>query len=296
MVFLVWSQGWNEFLAALRVLRWEYVLTGFGFILISRLVVTLRWFVLLRSAGVKISIGQTLRLVFMGLFSSNFLPSTVGGDLVRLAGAIYLHLDAGVSAASLVVDRLVGMAGMATFLPFGLSAFVQAGAAGSGFFTRQVLAAGFSPLPLVRKLYLRGLDFLKSLVRTSIYWLKHPSSLGLAFLCTLVHMTMTFFTVKILLAGMGEQLSFWQIGGLWSFSYFISLMPFSINGLGLQEVSIAYLYSHLGGISMNASLALAVLMRMLPMLASLPGVIFLPDILRPFPRALPPVAVDDNIG
>jgi glycosyltransferase 2 family protein len=293
LLYVIWSQGWEEILNALKDLPFFYVLIAFGLVLVSRFAVTLRWYSLLRTAKVNIPFKQALRLVFMGLFSSNFLPSTVGGDLVRLAGAIYLGLDAGISAASLVVDRLIGMAGMATFLPFGLSAFVQAGGAGSagsgavgGLITGQVLAVGFSPIGLTRKLYQRGLKFLKSLVRSSIYWIKHPASLGLAFVCTLVHMAMTFLVVKILLAGMGEQLSFWWIGGLWSCSYFISLMPVSINGLGLQEVSIAYLYSHFGGVPLHTSLALAALMRLLPMLASLPGVFFLPDILRPLPRSL----------
>jgi hypothetical protein len=150
------------------------------------------------------------------------------------------------------------------------------------------------PLPLFRRVWERGLNFLRSLASSSIYWVQHPASLAKAFIFTLAHMTMTFLTVKVLLAGMGESLSFWSIGGLWSFSYFISLAPISINGLGLQEVSIAYLYSHFGGISIHTGLAIAVMMRMLFLVASLPGVIFLPDILRPLPRRAPDdSSVDD---
>ena len=59
----------------------------------------------------------------------------------------------------------------------------------------------------------------------------------------------------------------------------LTLLPVSINGLGLQELSIAVLFSSFGGVSEHAGLALAVLMRMLYMLASLPGALFLPGLL-----------------
>jgi len=65
----------------------------------------------------QISLAETLRLTFAGLFANNFLPSTVGGDVVRLAGAMQARYDSAISAASLVIDRLVGMAGMTLFLP-----------------------------------------------------------------------------------------------------------------------------------------------------------------------------------
>lgn len=278
IVYLLRGQGWDAFLDVLRMLPVWYFLAALGLVLLSRICVTLRWFILLRSAGLRIGFWQCLRLVFMGLFASNFLPSTIGGDLVRLAGALYLKLDAAISAASLIVDRLIGMAGMALFLPVGLTAVARLGGTASIMIT----------IPAARDLWNRAAGFGRKLLQNTVYWVRNPVGLGLAFLCTLGHMLFTFLTVWLLLDGMRQPVSFWLIGGLWSLSYFVSLAPFSINGLGLQEVSIAYLYSHFGGVSMQAGLALAVLMRMAFLIASLPGVLFLPDILRrpPAPDAL----------
>ncbi len=73
----------------------------------------------------KIPFRQSLRITFAGLFASNFLPTTIGGDVVRLAGAIQYRLDAATSTASLVVDRLVGMAGMAMMVPFSLPSLLS---------------------------------------------------------------------------------------------------------------------------------------------------------------------------
>ena len=125
LVYLVISQGWQALLDSLAEVSWPGFLLALGLILLSRFSTVGRWHVLLRSADVPIRLRQSLELVFAGLFSANFLPTTVGGDLVRLAGAVRWGYDGAVVAASLVMDRLVGMAGMATVLPFGLASFLS---------------------------------------------------------------------------------------------------------------------------------------------------------------------------
>lgn len=72
---------------------------------------------------------------------------------------------------------------------------------------------------------------------------------------------------------------FWLVAGLWSAVYFITLLPVSINGLGLQEISLALIFTRAGGISAPNALTLAVLARTLIMLASLPGAAFVPGIM-----------------
>lgn len=287
LVYLISRQGWGEFAGVVRGIPAGYLALALGIVLCSRVFVTLRWYVLLRSAKAQISLWQTFQLVFTGLFSSNFLPSTVGGDVVRLAGGVFLRIDAGVVAASLVVDRLVGMAGMALLLPVGLAVVLSSGSVpgttGQGWY----LAWG-GMMPRLRGLREHGLKFLRSVSQSLVTWLRHPAGLAGAFACTFGHMLATYLTVGVLLWGMGYGMPLWQIGGLWSFSYFFSLAPLTINGLGLQEVSIAYLYSHFGGVPMQTSLALAVLLRLLFMLASLPGAVFLPMLGRE-PRSGEPV-------
>jgi hypothetical protein len=110
-------------------------------------------------------------------------------------------------------------------------------------------------------------------------WARHPQALLGSLLFTFLHMACFFGTMSLLIGGMGEEMSFWMIGGLWTFVYFFTLVPISINGLGLQEVSIAYIFPTFGGISQQSALTLALLFRTLVMLASLPGAASLPAIL-----------------
>jgi len=78
--------------------------------------------------------------------------------------------------------------------------------------------------------------------------------------------------------GMDQTISWWAVAGLWIFNYYITLLPISINGLGVQELSIAYIYSQFGGVSPESALVMAIIIRLLYMLVSLPGVVALPEI------------------
>jgi hypothetical protein len=92
-------------------------------------------------------------------------------------------------------------------------------------------------------------------------------------------MLCTFTAVWVLLEGMGEPISFWLVMGFWSASYFVTLLPISINGMGVQELALTFFFVTMGGISPSGGLTMALLMRILQMLASLPGALFLPDIM-----------------
>jgi hypothetical protein len=88
-----------------------------------------------------------------------------------------------------------------------------------------------------------------------------------------------FGSIAVLLHGMGETISFWHIAGLWSAVYFVTLVPISINGYGVQEVSMAFFFTTLGGVSEAGGLTIALLVRTLTMLASLPGAAAVPEIM-----------------
>jgi hypothetical protein len=78
---------------------------------------------------------------------------------------------------------------------------------------------------------------------------------------------------------LGSHASFWMIASLWSLIYFITLLPISINGYGVQELISTYLLSNVAGLSPAVSLSIAFLLRIYFLLSSLPGAFFLPAIL-----------------
>src|SRR5215213_5739992 len=120
IVVLIRQEGWTEIVSSLKEVSPASFILALVSLLVSRIFVIARWHVLLHSGGVKIPFRRTAELTLMGLFASNFLPTTIGGDVVRLAGVMQMGFDRAVCLASIAADRLIGMAGMALVVPFGL--------------------------------------------------------------------------------------------------------------------------------------------------------------------------------
>lgn len=278
LVYLLVQQGWDEIAAAFGRLTWWQVTLAIVLTFVSRLAVSMRWYALLRSARAPLSVGQVVRITFAGLFASNFLPTTIGGDVVRLGGALRLGCDRGVGLASLVVDRLVGMAGMAMAAPLSLPALADGG-------LQNILSGGSAASGLVvpagrwERLAAKVRAEWRRLADALIIWWKQPGSLLLALGFTWVHMLAHFTSILVFLRGMDESMPFWLIAGAWSLTYFLTLIPVSINGLGLQELSTTLIFAGLGGVSTVSAITLSVLIRVVQMLASLPGALFIPEMI-----------------
>jgi uncharacterized membrane protein YbhN (UPF0104 family) len=286
LVYLLSKQGWAEIWQAAQHIPPLYFGIAIILMLGSRLTVAGRWYALLKGADQNLSIKDTIRLVFAGLFATNFLPTTIGGDVIRLAGAVRRKLDPSVITASLLADRLVGIAGMTTLLPIGLPYLLVV--RDTGLIREPVHFMVFIGLNAkIKKWFNKGREFVQSTLKALLIWINKPSSLVMALLWTYGHQICLFTTIWILFQGMNQPISWWVVAGLWIFNYYISLLPISINGLGVQELSIAYIYTQFGGVSTDSALAMAVLIRVLFVIASLPGVISLPEIMSSDKPQLP---------
>jgi glycosyltransferase 2 family protein len=286
LVYLLSQQGWVEIKAAFRQIPLSSLLLALLLTIVSRLAIGLRWHRLLRSGGLPISLGQAMRLTFAGLFANNFLPATIGGDIVRLAGAIQLKLDGAISAASLIADRLVGMAGMAMTALIGLSIVLKTGIPDKAVLSSVFLLAQLSSATArgqqprwYQTTWRKTLDLLKRLFFALGRWLKQPGALLAALGYSWVNMLCQFGVLSVLFHGMGQQVSFWSVAGLYSLVYFVTLLPISINGYGLQELSMTLIFSHYAGVSMASGITAALVFRTLMILVSLPGAFFVPAIL-----------------
>lgn len=266
LFLLLKESGWEGVAAAMQQIEVVDLFWVLIMFIISRLSVVWRWFTLLRSAGVNIRFRDTALLTFTGLFASNFLPSTIGGDVVRLAGIMQMGFDRATCFASIAADRLVGMLGMFTAVPIGV------------IYTWPVLTFGTVDFAYAALLE-RPIRFLRRALSIFSIWLKKPGYLLLSLTFTWVHMACIFGSIYLFVDDLGTPVSFWMIAGLWSLTYFITLIPISINGYGLQELSFTFLFSNVAGVTPAMSLTISLLIRAYLMISSLPGAVFLPSTL-----------------
>ncbi|MGH9728209.1 MAG: lysylphosphatidylglycerol synthase transmembrane domain-containing protein [Candidatus Acidiferrales bacterium] len=115
--FLPLGEVWREF-RKLPAHVWLLVLAGY---MAAHLVGMSKWRLMLNAGGAGLNFGQAVRCYFSGLFGTLFLPSIVGGDVVR-AG---LALRSGKSKAGVLlgsfVDRLIDFVALGLLAAVGVA-------------------------------------------------------------------------------------------------------------------------------------------------------------------------------
>lgn len=276
VIFLIF-QNKDDFFEAFRRLPLGIILLIVLLAFLSRVTVTIRWFVLVKAVEPQVTFKNIFKLSFLGLFTTNVLPTTIGGDLVKFSAGVQKGLDPAHLAGSLVFDRLIGLATMFTFLPFGIIQFLQMNVS-------QTDITMLNLLGVIPNLWRKGLLFLRKTWRSMRHWFNKPYHLLIAVLLSYLHMFFTFSIVYLILLGLSDPVPWLIVGGLWVIVYFITLIPISINSFGLQEVSLSFVFQSLAGISVANSLVLAVIVRLIFIIASLPGAFFLPDVFSKMPQ------------
>ena len=121
-IVLLARQDWRQVFAALRGMPWWTLPVVLGLLFSGLMANAFRWYLLLRSQKVPVSFFYTLKIVVAGQFASNFLPSTIGGDALRIVSILpFAERTAGgrlLAAGSVVLDRALNVGAMLTFLPF----------------------------------------------------------------------------------------------------------------------------------------------------------------------------------
>jgi glycosyltransferase 2 family protein len=100
---------------AVQQADWRWLVGGIVAYGVFELLAGVRWQILLRVQGIRLSWRRMYGLLMVGLFFSLFIPGGTGGDLVK---GYYLLKEAPVgrktsAALSVVMDRLLGLLGIA---------------------------------------------------------------------------------------------------------------------------------------------------------------------------------------
>jgi hypothetical protein len=195
----------------------------------------------------------------------------VGGDVVRVAGVLQKTDNRIAGVASVVVDRLVGVTGMLAAVPFSLPLI-------GSFFGSRVLFGGFLSgwgpriSTTVRATIVRLSSSLK-------LWTSQPKRLILALFTSWAGMIVNFVATWILAQGLGMTVTLAEVVGASAITYYLTIIPLSINGYGIRELAVVGLYVQLGSTAEQAS-ALALLTRFIFMFVSLFGAFWVGKVLE----------------
>ncbi len=224
----------------------------------------LQWGILLQHAGVELSLYRLGRLYWIGLFFNNFLPSNVGGDLVKVAD---VALETGHMArpvAATMLDRILGLLALASLSLIAGAVLGGHRPAGLPWWFLVLVALGLALLGAVvlsRRLG-RLLTRLASriekgrmgsrlagLLREFQIFRTAPLFLLRVWLLALVVQTMRVATHIMVARAMGIELDLDRILGLYVLIPILGVaivLPVSFNGLGLRELVATRLLPRLG--------------------------------------------------
>lgn len=269
-IWLISRQKWEVVLTQAAGLAWWAVALAIGCYLVSYGFNTLRWCVLLWAQAVKIPFWKAYRLTWAGNFASNFLPSTIGGDGFRMLAIHPYTQSKALSIGSVALDRIINMANYVCLLPVPLLIFGKTLITLLGFNAAPAFSAWVFPFGL-QKLFEK---YFPKVVAAVQLWAAKPAVFLYAFLAAWPSNLFNMAATWLLARQLGMNVSFWQVIGVQTVTYFLSVLPISVNGYGLREVAYTTLYSALGATLEQAS-TLALVTRFLTVLSTVPGAFWL---------------------
>jgi uncharacterized membrane protein YbhN (UPF0104 family) len=284
----------GDVLATVASVSWPIALAAFALMLVSQLVGALRLRGLLAAQAIPLSYRESATLTLVSNFANNFLPGTVGGDIVKVLLIGRRNDGWAAVTAAVLVDRLVNLGAMLVLLP--LAATVPSLRA-DPLTLLVLLALGAAPLGLLVVLWLgrrgpvpppgpltartlvpwarRGVTQVLLALRRGLF---SPAGLALALVLSLIVVQSAIVATWLLVVDLGVPIGLIAWTGIVCLVYCATLVPIALNGLGLQEITIVHLMV-VAGATPPQALALAILFRLLSLSSTLPGALLM--LLRP---------------
>lgn len=222
-----------------------------------------RWGLLLRAQGIIAPVFYLCKSFMVAVFFNNFLPSTVGGDAVRMFDSWRLGNSKTDAVTVIFVDRFIGMLALLAFALVGalladglsdliplLGVWIVAGTVAAFalaffiFFPPQSLLDHLSerPIPLPRKL--QGIVS-KIINAVALFRGRYDALLPAAGLSLLLqaNVVLHYFLVS---EALGLSVPFYSFFVIVPIAIFIMMVPISINGIGVRESVFAFFLAAYG--------------------------------------------------
>lgn len=242
---------------------------------------SIRLKLIVAAQDIKITFGEALSLTFIGYFFNNFLPTAIGGDVMK---GYYLSRKSSNKAGSytsVLVDRAIGLVTMV------FMAFIALVIVGESIVEPSIRNAIYTitAVSVVAIIFLANKAVAKKI--SAVLFLFKPISatmkkvydiingyrdrIGLmlgTFMISIVSQLLYFYSIGILALSIGSRVSAINILMRMPMVSMMSLLP-SINGLGVREGSTVVLFAPL--IGKENAFAVSILVIFMLLITSLIG-------------------------
>ncbi|MBF0595438.1 MAG: flippase-like domain-containing protein [Candidatus Omnitrophica bacterium] len=112
LVWLFRYIDWKDIIRAVKMADWHLLGWAFAINCLVQVVCLVRWALLMKALNLSASWGATFRYFFIGMFCNLFLPTSIGGDVVKAIGMSRSVGNKPKVFASVLLDRLSGFGGL----------------------------------------------------------------------------------------------------------------------------------------------------------------------------------------
>ena len=266
-----------------------WMLVALSLYFVMTLASTWRWGLLLGAQDVHVSHTALLSSYLVAIFFNNFLPSNIGGDVVRIRDTARPAQSKTLATTVVFVDRAVGLMGLVLVAALGATvAMVVNGADASPIWPYWLWAAFVVGLTAAVPAVLAPQGFgrlLQPLAAFHPEWVgariqkmttalarfgANPGALAGCFTgAVIVQMLLVGFHFAIVYA-LDLPITFWDLAVIVPVSFIIQMLPVSVNGYGVREATFAFYFGRLG-VPISSALLVSLMATGLMMLFSLSG-------------------------
>jgi uncharacterized protein (TIRG00374 family) len=273
-----------------RSLKLAWVVVVFALPPVGILLSTVRWRALLEVLGVRVGLGRLLALYMIGTFFNNFLPTMVGGDVVK---SYTLARETGAAEsviAATFMERFVGLAALVTLLPLILgrqtvvepfpALHVVVWLALGAYLVSVAIAISPERLHARRtrsdvEIWLRLRSLVERTHRKISRFKAARSTLAVSYGLSLAFYLLSVLTAWAATRSVGADVGFVYLLAVLPLVWLAGMLPISLNGLGITEGGYL-VFLQLAGVEPADALTVALLLRVrLLITALLGGLIFL---------------------
>jgi len=277
LVLVLSRVDWDEFRRVGAGVRLPLLLAGYFLNLGMVALNTWRWRVLVRPLGVRVGFFRLASYYFVCMFFNNFMPTSIGGDVMRVLDLARHTGKRSAAMASILVERLLGLY---VLLPVSVAAFFvlypTLPERRSFFIAELVMAALFVVgTVMIRK---RNLQRIEPLLRpaapllerfevkrraASLYeyldaYKNRRGAVLAALVLSLLSRSVWILSCRVLAGALGIELSLSHFFLLLPLVEVGRMLPLSLGGIGIRE-GVMLLVLRLFGVSDTKAIFLALL-------------------------------------
>jgi len=289
LAFLFFKIDINNIFAVLRNADVKLLIAAFIIMIACWIVNSIKWQLILNRLEEKILLGDLVKLNFLSLFYSVFMPGgQITGELFKFYKLAKNNENRSTLAISVFMDKLSGLiaAILVGLIGLLLSAsniinyngiviifllFTAFSTLIALFFSRRLFNVLGSYLKYLQPIkYLSGIHNLMAIFEKFIGAYKF---LTITLFYGAIFQLLNVFYIYLLAVSLGINVSYLDLIWVTSLASIILIIPVTIMGLGLREASLIYLLG-LVGIASSRAFSLSILIFVLSLSAGLGGMIF----------------------